>query len=150
MPIGYKPDPSAGDNRHDPLRPGTFDFKVDAAMEKTFSTGTPGLAVKLLVAYDGRDVPCFVNLFYEKATWKLKTFIDCIGLDYDNPPELYEIEGRHGRARFKVKDDGYFDVAAFLDDVDAVMDPQSGAEMRNKHRADEYKPPAPVDDDVPF
>lgn len=151
MPIGYKPDPEAGNNSYDELKAGTYDFKVETATEKTFSTGTPGLSCKLLVDYNGRDVPCFVNLFYEKATWKLKTFLECIGLDYDSPPELYEIQDQVGRAKFKVKPDGYFDVASFLDNVDKAMDPQAGSGKQGPRTRAAYgnDPPPQTDDDAP-
>lgn len=143
MALNYKPNPSAHENKRDPLKPGIYPFKVESAEEKTFSTGTPGLSVKLIVGYQGRDVPCFVNLFYEKAEWKLKTFLDSIGLDYDSPPELFEIEGKLGMAKFKIKDDGYFDVAAFLDPVEQTRHSSGGGQK---------KPATQVadDDNVPF
>jgi hypothetical protein len=150
MPIGYTPDPEASSNSYEELKDCTADFKVEAFAEETFKTGTKGAKAKLLVGYNGRDVPCYVNLFYDKATWKLKSFLECIGLDYDSPPEIWEIEGRYGRAKFKVNKEGYFEVARFLDSVDSAMDPQAGAETRGKKRESGYTPPPVDDSDVPF
>jgi len=141
MPLSYTPDPLASSTTRDPLLPGTYVFKVDRAEEKTFSTGARGLSVKLLVDFKGRDVTCFTNLFYDKVTWKLKSFLECVGLDYGSPPELFEIEGRFGEAKFVIKDN-YFEVATFLSGVDKALKPKAPSAGNGKAHIKE--------DDVPF
>ncbi len=114
MPLGYNPKEEEDSERED-LKGGTYEFKVDAAQEVFFKTGNEGLKVKLLVGYERRDVPCFVNLAYtKKALWRLRQFMECIGADFDNPPELSELEGLTGHAVFGVNDRGYFEVEDWI------------------------------------
>lgn len=92
--------------------PGEYVFKVDVANEVTFKTGGEGLKIELLVgAFNNRDIRVYVNLSYsEKAQWRLKQFMDAIGVDYYRPPEsAHSLEGRTGRARFKANEKGYLE-----------------------------------------
>lgn len=156
MPLGYSPE-AKEENEYDDLEEGKYPFKVDIVEEKFFKTGNEGLKVKLLVGYEGRDVPCFANLAYTpKALWRLKQFLDCIGLDFDNPPEVTEIRNKTGMADFVLNDKGYFEVERWLDPIEQAeaFGAQTTPKTKGKPAAEAkefgYGPPPMVDDDVPF
>jgi hypothetical protein len=116
-PLNYDPSKKSDDEGGDypPLKGGKYEFKVEEADETTFKSGNSGLKVKLLVGYtNGRDVPCFCNLVYtDNMLWKVEDFMDSIGLDFENPPDAWELVGKTGWAEFKVNERGYFEVKSF-------------------------------------
>lgn len=100
---------------------GEYPFRVDRAEEVRFDTGTDGAKIELKVKVsESREIKVFARLSYvEQAQWKLKQFMDSIGLDFYNPPsDISEIEGRTGRAKFKLNDRGYLDADKFLPSKD--------------------------------
>lgn len=135
---------------------GKYYFKVDEAGEATFSTGNEGLKVTLLVgAFDDRDVKVFCNFAYTpKALWRLKQFFDAIGVDFDNPPDAYDLVGKTGEAIFEVGDKGYLQVETYLPAGanNTSSKPKVPPKVQAKPKASEhdYGPPAMVDADVPF
>jgi hypothetical protein len=118
-PLGYDPsrkndDEGGGD--FPARKPGRYDFKVDEASETVFSSGNKGLKLKFLVAHkEDHDATCYENLPYtDNMLWKLSDFLDSLGLDFENPPEAYELVGKHGVADFRVDEKGYFKVKKYL------------------------------------
>lgn len=92
-------------------KPGIYTYKVDEAEEVTFKSGNQGLKLKLLVN-DGApwgDSKCFENIVYgPNSTWRLKALCRSIGVEYSEKLELWDLEGRGGRAKFKVEEyNGY-------------------------------------------
>lgn len=122
-------------------QPGTYPFKVEEAQEVTFKTGAEGLSVKLLVgAFHNRDITVFARFTYgESAQWKLKQFMDAIGVDFYRPPQnAYELERHTGKAKFKLGDNGYLEVDEFI-----AASANNGPDSRH-----DYGPP-PMDDEPP-
>jgi hypothetical protein len=138
MPLNYKPEEKIDSPR---AEAGTYSFKVDDVTEKTFSSGNEGLSVKFLVAVSGeRDVTVYSNFVYvPKALWKLKEFMDSIGVDFEQPPEPWELVNKTGTAAFVVGEKGYLEVDTFIPADTALKASVS------KPAKDE-----PLSDNVPF
>ena len=147
-----------------PVPPGEYDFRVDDATEKQFQSHNKGCALHLSVAVSReRDIQVFDNLVYtSKSLWKTKQFLSCIGRDFNNPPDVYELIGMTGRAKFKLGDKGFLEVAAYVNKDPKGQKPskpqtnaprQAGQQplrpATNQQPAYDDPPPH-SDDDVPF
>jgi hypothetical protein len=120
---------------------GTYPFKVDEIEERRFNSGNKGLEATIIADVGGRDVTCrFVKFVYtDKALWKLKEFMESIGLDYHGKNEVRDFRGRMGIAEFGLNEKGYLEPRKFLPDEDAPHKQPQPAVAR-----------VPADDNVPF
>ncbi len=104
-------------NDHSDLVKGKYTFKVDEFGECSFRSGNEGAKAKLLVSFNDRDVPCYVNFVYTStALWKLREFFDAIDIDFEKPPSPGDVMGCYGMAEFVVNERGYFEAKKFLGD----------------------------------
>ncbi len=146
MPLGYNRDAdTAGGGGNS--EPGEYPFIVDHVEEKTFKSGNEGLTVRLKTAVaDGRDVTVYENFVYvDKALWKLNEFLTCIGLDFRDPPEPWDVESKTGRANFTLNEKGYLQVEDFL-----APSANNGPDSAGRPPVDHDYGPPPMDEDVPF
>ena len=61
-----------------------------------------------------RDVKCFVRFVYlPQSLWSLQQFLECLGKDFDNPPEAADLQGLKGRACFELDSKGYLEPVEF-------------------------------------
>ena len=117
----YKPSAAANTKGGGDYPAGEYPFRVQTAEEVRFGTGTDGAKLELQVRVsDDREVKVFANLSYvDTAQWKLKQFMESIGLDFNNPPDdIAELEGRTGRAKFKPNKKGYLEAEKYLPSAD--------------------------------
>ena len=129
---------------------GEYAYQVEQADEKTFSTRNSGVALMLLVAIGDRDVKVFENLVDTPAAqWRIKQFMESINCDYMNPPPLYQIPGKRGRAKFVVGDNGYLEVEEFLP-ASASNGPGRAPQEPPTRMPRGNEPPPLTDDDVPY
>ncbi len=104
--LGYDPgniDPNKGSGKQS--KPGRYPFVVIEVEEKTDfgRDNNRGLRVIMEVAVGNRDIKVFENLIYlEQSQWRLKQFIESIGFDYDDPPDIEDIYDAQGVADFKL------------------------------------------------
>jgi len=150
MPMGYNPqevgESSGGGGR---AEPGTYHFRVDDARELTFRSGNEGCEIKLAVAAFGdRDITVYDRCVYtSRSLWKLKQFFGAVGCDFERPPEVHELAGHRGRARFKRDENGYLVVAEYL----SAQQPQ--APQRQSPGPQQQRGGSggwPPDDNLPF
>src|SRR5689334_13354163 len=101
-PMNYNPDEKVDSH----AAPGEYPFKIDDAQECRFRSGNEGCKLTLLVgALANRDVTVFDNLVYvPSALWKAEQLMKSIGLDFYRPPEVHELVGKMGRAKFETND----------------------------------------------
>jgi hypothetical protein len=91
--------------------PGVYKFKIDDFEECTFNSGNKGAKAKLLVDAgapwgDSKSLDCLV--FTEKMLWKMKKLCECVGVDFDPPPEAFEFVNKTGSAEFIIEEyNGY-------------------------------------------
>jgi hypothetical protein len=147
MALNYNPAQKVENEGSGKAQPGRYTFRVDDVQEKMFRSGNEGLSATLLVAVNGaRDLKVFSNFVYTpKALWKLKEFFDAIGVDFEHPPEPWDLVGKTGVAEFVVGEKGYLEVDTFL--------PGSANAGRSKpaaRLATMQQPVAALSDDVPF
>jgi hypothetical protein len=116
MPLEYNPKDKSEETGRRERKPGRYKFKVDDITEKTFNSGNKGLNVKLLVDDGGStDATCYCNFVYtDKALWRLEEFLDAVGLSFDPPPEIWEIDKKEGVAEFAINEKGYYEAKKFL------------------------------------
>lgn len=141
--MGYTPNEEAANSGGFSAEPGTYPFLVEEYTEKTFNTGSRGASLKLKVRVSpDKTITVYDNLvFVDKAQWKIKQFLEGVGLSYDPPPEVRLIFNARGKAVFEVDDQGkYLRVAEYL-----PAPANNGPDTRQTHQA-----PAMPDDDVPF
>ena len=142
------------------IEDGEYFFTVDGAEEKQFRTGSEGCALKLSVAATmDKDITVYDNLIYtSKALWKTKQFLWALGLDFDNPPEVYELVGKQGRAKFK-REDKYLKVEEYLpalsnngpDTRKQSSSPFGGGQRHSPPSSYTQDEPPPLgDEDIPF
>lgn len=144
-PLEYNPKDKSEDTGRKETKPGRYKFKVDDVQEKEFQGGNKGLNVKLLVDTGDRDATCYCNFVYTKnALWKLEEFLDCIGLDFDPPPDIWEIDKRTGAADFTVNEKGYLEAKKFL------VDGSPKAKKTGTHKGPTIKEVEDAHGDVPF
>lgn len=103
--LGYDPgniDPNKGPGKQS--EPGRYPFVVIEVEEKSFGRdGNTGLKVVMEVAVGDRDIKVFENLIYvEQSQWRLKQFLESVGLDYDDPPDIDDLFNTQGVADFKL------------------------------------------------
>lgn len=134
---------------------GEYSFTVSEAEEKRFRSGNDGVALTLLAAVaSNRSVKTFANVFYtEKAQWKLKAFMDSIGVDFYHPPaDVTQLIGMGGRAKFKHNEKGYLEADEFIarpaGQPLAKLGPTPTPQVSSMMSDDE--PPPHGDDDVAF
>lgn len=148
MTMGYDPKAmdDSGSRDRSPLKAGRYPFRTASLEETRFQSGNNGAQGKLLVSFEGREVPCFVRFAYvPKALWKLREYMDCVGADFDNPPNPRELVGTKGVADFVLDEKGYFSVKRFLDPVE-----QTKHKLASSPRSSSKAPPVSVGDDAPF
>lgn len=153
MALNYNPadlDETKGGN----IEPGDYVFVVANAEEVTFRSGNQGLKIELSVAaLPDRDIKVFENFVYLPiALWRLREFMDSIGLDFGNMPGLREIIGAAGKATFVENDRGYLTAKKFHA-APANNAPQRKPQpQRSTVQPDHFNdaPPPLGDDDVPF
>lgn len=126
MPLGYQPKDAPEDTEFESLPPGTYSFKIDEASEGEWKK-VGCLKLKLLVAIGNKDYTVFDNLYYapinpgaKSPLWKLRQLSKCVGFDFDNPPEVHEIENRFGSAEFDVGPKGYLQVKRYIESDEAT------------------------------
>jgi hypothetical protein len=138
--LKYNPqDVEEDGNDHSGLVKGKYTFKVEEFGETSFRSGNEGAKAKLLVSFNDRDVPCYVNFVYTStALWKLREFFDAIDIDFEKPPTPGDVMGCFGMAEFVVNERGYFEAKKFLGD------------KKSRTKAKGATPEAPADDNVPF
>ena len=141
MPMNYSPDEKVDRPN---AEPGEYVFKIDDAQETVFRSGNEGCKLTLLVgALPNRDVTVFDNLVYVgKALWKTEQLMKSIGLDFYRPPEVHELVGKMGKAKFMTGEKGYLEVEEYLP---ASANNAPGASQFQAAPAQEG-----ADDDVPF
>lgn len=103
--LGYDPgniDPNKGPGKQS--KPGRYPFVVIEVEEKSFGRdGNTGLKVVMEVAVGDRDIKVFENLIYvEQSQWRLKQFLESVGFDYDDPPDIDDLYDTQGVADFKL------------------------------------------------
>lgn len=143
MPMNYNPDWKAeGGGR---AEPGTYQFKVDDAEEKTFNSGNDGCKLTLMVgALPDRDIHVFENLMYvEQSAWRIREFLESVGCSYERPPDARDLINKTGTAKFKLGKNGYLEVETFL-----PASASNGPDTRTS-RGGYGNPPPPTDDDMP-
>lgn len=127
---------------------GRYAFKVEEAEEARFNNGSKGMMCTLLVDVGSRDVKCrFVRFSYKPtALWKLKEFMESVGLDYHGKNEVHDFVGRLGLADFIVGESGYIEPKTFLPKGSELPPPPK------KSNGTAAKKPAqsPDADDVPW
>ena len=125
-------------------------FRAEDARERTFRSGNEGCEIKLAVAaFSDRDITVYDRCVYtSRSLWKLKQFFGAVGCDFERTPEVHELAGCRGRARFKRDENGYLVVPEYL----SAQQPQlrgSGGSYRQgpppQHGGGGYP-----QDDVPF
>ena len=96
---------AAGDEASSaPPKPGTYGFKVDSVEETTFSTGSEGYKVTLLVNNGDKDMTVFTNLVKTpKAAWKISEFCKSLGLVMKDVGSPLEFMNKMGEAEFGLK-----------------------------------------------
>ena len=96
--------------------PGVYSFIVEDATDETFKTGSHGVKLVLMTAaLNDRDVKVTTRLVTVKnALWKVKEFLDSVGLPFSPPPPTESLVGRHGRAEYELDEKGYLVVKNFL------------------------------------
>lgn len=106
MPLGYNKDAdTSGGGDFELPPPGEYLFKVDTCEEVTFASGNKGIKAKLLVDTGERDITCYVNIPYtDSMMWKVSHFVECLGFDFKNPPDAWELVGKTGSADFVHKE----------------------------------------------
>lgn len=97
-------------------KPGEYSFYVEHAEETTFRSGNRGLVVTMQVAaFAERDVKVFDRMTYvPTALWKVKQFMDSIGLDFNASPPVATLMGKRGRAKFVCGEKGYLEAEEYL------------------------------------
>lgn len=127
---------------------GTYEFKIDDAVETTFRSGNDGAKVTLMVgAFATKDVKVFENFVYlPQALWRLKSLMEAVGLDFAANPDVEELINLTGKAKFRVGEKGYLEVEEFL--------PAKANNLKAKAPKGEYSygppPMQEATEDVPF
>jgi hypothetical protein len=153
MPLSYDTNANTeGGGEFEMPPPGEYMFKVDTCEETTFSSGNRGIKAKLLVDTGKRDMACYVNLPYtDNMMWKVRHFVECLGFDFKNPPEAWQMVGRTGSADFVHKDgrdkDGKPNGRKNLDAKDFVVEEPLPNVTRGGAKA--MPPGASTNDDAP-
>lgn len=95
---------------------GVYAFTVEDATDETFRSGNDGVKLTLATeAFPDRNVRVFCNLVTVKnALWKVKQFLDSVGMPFSPPPDTNKLVGLRGSARYIVNDKGYLEVDEFL------------------------------------
>lgn len=125
---------------------GIYNFQVMDLVQKQSKTGGMMLSLTLECCQEGgrHTVRVYDYLSYaDRALWRLKEFLESIGLTFDPPPHATDIYKKYGKAELhkeKAKSDGreYLRVKHYLS-RDEVM----------QAVADNINNPSD-DDDVPF
>lgn len=153
MPMTYNPGSYDESNDHGGSKwtptPGEYPFRVVSAEETLSKAGLPMCKCKLAVQAGGKfESTSWANLSYSpKASWRLKQFFDCVGLDFFRPPEVHELVGKTGTAVFLVNNRGYLDADEYIPGS-ANNSVSSRPSQGGQHN---YGPPPMTDDDrMPF
>jgi len=96
--------------------PGIYSFTVGDATDEIFKSGNAGVKIALqTAAFPDRDIKVTTRLVtVQSALWKVKEFLDSIGLPFSPPPATESLIGRSGRAEYVLDDKGYLEVKTFL------------------------------------
>ncbi len=161
--LGYSPeDKEEGGGGGRRAEPGTYSFYINEAYEDTFRSGNDGVKIKLdVAAFEDKDVTVFENFVYvSQALWKLEEFLTCLGFDFNNPPEIDELIGKEGKAKFKLgaERDGkrYLEVEEYLKPGASPPRQSSGPgnmppEPRGRANDNDSGPrDEPKEDEIPF
>lgn len=144
MQLGYNPNDLVEIN----FEEGIYDFQVIDLTEGESHSGTSGkkrLSLTLLCKAKGRSFKVYEYLSYsENALWKLKEFLDSVGLEFDPPPNAEDVYKQFGKAelhKIKSGSDGreYLRVKHYLSRDEAMQ----VVEEEAKNKIDD-------DDNVPF
>jgi hypothetical protein len=145
MTFNYNPDDRPEDGEAEFAKPGVYEFVVDDIRETTFSTGSEGWNVRLMVgAFDSRDIKVYDNIVNTaRALWKMEQFLNAFGLDFNNIPSggwrPDGFIGQSGKADFVRGARGYLEVKAYLP-----------AKAGKNPAAKSNEPPPHGDSDAPF
>ena len=133
-------------------QPGTYQFRIEDAVEKKFKSSNTGVEVAFQVFIEGRYFT-----YTPKGQGFLQKFMEAIGLDFNNPPatnqemnpnyqgddpgRIPDMIGKSGTAHFQKGKDGYLNVSEYLNIPASQSIVGSNVGMASS------KPPL---DDVPF
>ena len=96
--------------------PGVYAFTVGNAEDTVFKSGNPGITVVLqTAAFEDRDIKVTTRMVTTKAgLWKVKEFLDSIGVAFYPPPATESLIGKTGHAEYVLDEKGYLEAKKFL------------------------------------
>lgn len=96
--------------------PGIYTFRVEDATDETFRSCNHGVKLVLMTAaFPDRDIKVTTRLvFVKSALWKVKEFLDSVGLPFSPPPPTESLIGLTGSAEYELDEKGYLTVARFI------------------------------------
>ena len=147
--MNYTPAPEAEEKAGKSYAEGEYSFTVTVAKEVTFKTGSSGAELEFaLDVGNGKTIRNFARLVYaKKAQWKVKEFLECLGLDFHNSPPIDQLVGLKGKAYFEpAGEKGYLEAKSYLP-RDPSLPP---VVLEPPQDWSKVGPPAVSDDDVPF
>ena len=133
------------------LADGTYPFEVKTASDQYSKTGNEMIKVMLLV--NGETI--VFDYLIEAMKFKLKHFCEAVGLDYSGNLEASDCEGKCGRVKIVIKEDGFGKKNEVKDYIPASTDEIMARPKEEKAKAGKAakasKPKADDEDDsCPF
>jgi len=97
-----KYDPDA--NEHSPKPEGTYPFEIKKSEMKKYDKKDGGKGECLSIEFavgDGKTFKSFDSFWFsDKALWRFKELMECLGLDFNHAPEPQDLVGYKGTADF--------------------------------------------------